>query len=216
MHKFVSRVEVDGDAESSREWDNLGTMACAHRRYSLGDAEERHSGPEEWAFKKAAKYSTTISRDIDDISKAWKILEKHWIVLPLYLYDHSGLKMSTSSFSCRWDSGQVGYIYVEKAKVLNDFGWTRLNKQRIKRVYDCFDGEVETYNKYLNGDVYNIRIDEVDGDGNVVEEGVENCGGFYGRDYAECEAKRMVEALTKDMQIKSKVMFGATQQLLVF
>jgi len=38
---------------------------------------------------------------------------------PLYLYDHSGLAMSTSSFSGRlphaeWDSGCVGFIFMEK------------------------------------------------------------------------------------------------------
>ena len=42
------------------------------------------------------------------------------------LYDHSGLAMSTESFSGRaphaeWDSGQVGWIYVSKEDALKEF-----------------------------------------------------------------------------------------------
>ena len=29
------------------------------------------------------------------------------VILPLYLYDHSGITMNTCGFSCPWDSGQV-------------------------------------------------------------------------------------------------------------
>ena len=34
-------------------------------------------------------------------------------ILPLYLYDHSGLTMSTNDFGDRWDSGCVGFIYMD-------------------------------------------------------------------------------------------------------
>ena len=37
-----------------------------------------------------------------------------YVILPLYLYDHSGITISTRPFSCPWDSGQVGWIYASK------------------------------------------------------------------------------------------------------
>lgn len=37
-----------------------------------------------------------------------------YVILPLYLYDHSGITISTGPFSCPWDSGQVGWIYAPK------------------------------------------------------------------------------------------------------
>lgn len=53
--------------------------------------------------------NTTLALD----SEIWTALEAAGlIVLPLHLYDHSGITMSTGGFSCPWDSGQVGYIYV--------------------------------------------------------------------------------------------------------
>jgi hypothetical protein len=49
--------------------------------------------------------------DYDDMSRAdlFKIIEeKGTIIKGLFLYDHSGITISTGRFSCPWDSGQVG------------------------------------------------------------------------------------------------------------
>ena len=74
---------------------NNGIMACSHGRYDLGE------------------------EDLDtDRFSSWQEIETHIresnnviALLPLYLYDHSGLSMSTSPFRSRWDSGKVGFIY---------------------------------------------------------------------------------------------------------
>lgn len=47
-------------------------------------------------------------------------------ILPLYLYDHSMLSISTGCFAGRahhaeWDSGQVGYIYIDKETATKNF-----------------------------------------------------------------------------------------------
>lgn len=43
-------------------------------------------------------------------------------ILPLYLYDHSGLAMSTNDFGDRWDSGCVGFIYMDKNTAMKELG----------------------------------------------------------------------------------------------
>jgi hypothetical protein len=86
---YTIEIYQDDCGESPREWDNLGEMICFHKRYDLGD---RHSYTVHQANELAGK--------------------REMIVVPLYLYDHSGITMSTSPFSCPWDSGQVGYIWV--------------------------------------------------------------------------------------------------------
>jgi hypothetical protein len=45
-----------------------------------------------------------------------KWVEDKVCIKDLYLYDHSGITISTSPFSCGWDSGQVGFIYLTRQK----------------------------------------------------------------------------------------------------
>ena len=47
-----------------------------------------------------------------------------YVILPLYLYDHSGITISTGPFSCPWDSGQVGWIKAPKDTFRNATGYS--------------------------------------------------------------------------------------------
>jgi hypothetical protein len=155
-------IKYDQDGESSRTWDNLGTMACFHNRYNLlGD-----------------KHSLSIE-EVKDIAEN----DKDYISLPLYLYDHSGITMNTTGFSCPWDSGQVGVIFVEKSKVRKEYGWKLITQKRKEKILDYLRGEVETYDQYLRGDVFGFEILNSEGE---VED---SCWGFFGEEYAIEEAK---------------------------
>src|SRR3990167_995153 len=94
IEKDWIRIELHQDElmESPRGWDNLGTMVCFHSRYRLGDSHNFES-----------------PKDFQE-----QITEEAHVILPLYLYDHSGLAINTTGFHCPWDSGQVGFIYVSK------------------------------------------------------------------------------------------------------
>ena len=52
------------------------------------------------------------------------IIESSVVILPLYLYDHGEITMSTGRFSCPWDSGQVGWIYCTKERFIAETGYT--------------------------------------------------------------------------------------------
>lgn len=148
----VVRIRIDESPESPREWSNLGTMVCWHRRYSLGD---RHAFADPGSFQ-------------------------HWlatnpaIVLPLYLYDHSGITMNTTGFSCPWDSGQVGYIYASLASVRQEYAKRRISRRMRRQVEDCLRQEVATYDHYLTGQVYGFIVEDTDG------ETIDSCWGFFG------------------------------------
>ena len=111
--KHRLRIFHDDTPESPREWDNLGTMVCGHRRYSLGDEEaentDLYSSWGEWL----ANEVFVPNGGPDNV-----------VYLPLYLYDHSGITISTSPFNCSWDSGQVGWIYCTKKRFLEETGYT--------------------------------------------------------------------------------------------
>jgi hypothetical protein len=103
------------------------------------------------------------------------------IWLPVYMYDHSGITINTTGFShCdsqRWDWGQLGFIYISKKKARKEYSWKVLNKARIEKLKGYLEGEIETYDDYLTGNVYRYTIELPDG----TED--DTCGGYYGSDH---------------------------------
>jgi hypothetical protein len=153
------RILPDESPESPREWDNLGSMACWHNRYTLGDEQPREEPRE---FRAALPEGT--------------------VVLPLYLMDHSGLAMSVGPFGCPWDSGQVGLIYCtpESREAMGT---------PPELVEQVLRGEVETYSQFLGGDVWGFVCEERKAPCECCErdsewEEVGSCWGFYGSDVA--------------------------------
>jgi hypothetical protein len=189
IENYLIEVIQDESPESPREWDNLGTMICFHPRYNLGDKHD---------------YRSRDYRFYDEQTEDIKKKENACVMLPLYLYDHSGITMSTSSFGCRFDSGQVGWIVVSKEKVRKEYNVKRINKELIEKVTKVLEGEVETYDQYLTGDVYGYRISKVTECelGHEHKEEVDSCWGFYGEDECMTEAEGIVEYYQKPKQLK--------------
>jgi len=165
---IIVKVLQDTDASSPREHDNVGVMACWHRRYNLGDVQPKQD-PEEWLKENAPKGS---------------------IVLPLYLMDHSGISMSTGSFGDPWDSGQVGYIVATPARIREFTQKKRITAKLRADVENWLKQEVKTYDDYLTGNVWGYTIESVKdceacgqktcGDDAIPVD--DSCWGFYGDD----------------------------------
>lgn len=171
------RIVQDSDAESPRKWDNLGTMVCGHRRYNLGD-EDGKSEALELIYKHLTDSQLeSMGFDAGHVPDIQQALEKtgQVIMLNLYLYDHSGITMSCNPFSCPWDSGQVGFIFVSKEKIRDEYGYKRINAARVASVTKHLRGEVEVYDQYLTGDVWGFEVKEDD-------DVKDSCWGFYGSD----------------------------------
>ena len=166
---LIARIVQDTDPESPRDWDNAGTMACWHPRYHLGDEQPTES-PSDWL--------AAFTRDNPGA-----------VILPLYLYDHSGLTIRCAPFSCPWDSGQVSYVYATRDTILKEWGGPnskRLTPRLRACAESCLRSEVSTYDEYLTGQVYGILIESPAGDN------LDSCFGGYGLDYTREEAARML------------------------
>ena len=166
------RLEQDTDAESPRDWDNLGTMVCWHRNYRLGD-EHSYGDPQE--FIESDEYRNAA------------------IVLPLGLYDHSGITMYIGSEPSPfdpggWDSGQVGFIYISREKIRSEYSVKRISKQLLARVEGYLRNEVKTYDDYLIGNVWGFMVEDEEGNH------VDSCWGFIGDvDHVFAEGKASAE-----------------------
>lgn len=141
-------------------WHNTAT-------YDPGLQSRRISGD--------AFYDVVHALGISDL-KALLDRVKGFVLLPLYLYDHGGITMSISPFSCPWDSGQVGWIYCTSDAIRKNFGC--LSEENVEKAEELLETEVKTYDHYLRGDCYGFRLYE---DG----EEADSCWGFLG-DLDDC------------------------------
>ena len=154
--------------------DMLGTIAYIHSRYELG--EEKISDPIEWLEEKLGLQSKGIYTN-ERLAELEERFFSEFIALPLYLYDHSGITMKTTPFSCSWDSGKVGYIYVSKEKIRKEYSWKVITKTRREKIEEYLRNEVKEFDYYLTGEVFRYKIEDENG------EEVDSCSGFYGQDW---------------------------------
>ncbi len=176
------KIYHDPDAESPREWSNFGTLICWHRRYRLGDSHQ--FGSPEAFLRDLAGVSEQSDLSLDELRDR---AERKAVLLPVFLYHHSGLAMNTIGFHCPWDSGQVGYVYVTLEAVRKEFGAKRVTKALREKAEDILRGEIVSYDTYLDGRAHGYVIEQ---DG----EEVDACWGFVGDYVTDClpEARRAV------------------------
>lgn len=180
MKKYELVIEHDNDPMNPRtDWDNITTMLCFHKRYDLGDKNPYKSSD----FNSWEEMKEQIEQD-------YKVL----FIKPLYLYDHSGITISTSPFGCQWDSGQVGWVIIDE-KQLNlmcgkDF-------ERSEEKLNCItDNEVKTYDEYLTGEVYQYKVYEIEtcDKGHEHKTLIENCGSYFSEEECENEGKSVLRS----------------------
>lgn len=155
---ILIKIVNDDDPQSPREWDNLGKILYTSHRYILGD-------------------------ECVDASQIREVTEREDVIwLPVYAYIHGGVTINTTGFSCPWDSGQCGIIYVEKDDVKKEYQWNRLTSKRVRHVEDVLRREIKDYDTYLTGNVLGFEL-------YVADECIDSCYGYYGLDHCKEEAE---------------------------
>jgi hypothetical protein len=171
----VLRIFYDEYAESPREWDNVTKMVCFHKRYNLGGKHD---------------YTQDNYNSWEELEKDIVDTENPLIIQPLYLYDHSGISISTGQgypYNCPWDAGQIGFVYITK----EGLDYIGLEVTGIEKLQKIIDDEVQTYDDYIRGDCYWYSVYEPhvysddDGDTMVAYEANDSCTGFYGSNHKQ-------------------------------
>jgi hypothetical protein len=176
---YVAEIINDEDCYNPRkDYSSLGTLIAFHSRYDLSDNDN-------WDKEELISYV-----EQDDV-----------LALPVYMYKHSGIALSTSAFSCKWDSGQIGYIFVSYEDIIKEYG--NLDIETATKVLEY---EIKEYSLYLNGECYGYIIYAKDKYDTLLldsQDHLESCFGFIGRDYVEEEAKYIL----KDLEQEEKQFF---------
>ena len=126
--------------ENPRDHDNNGLMICFNNDHDLGDKHDYRSKD----FKGWEELQAQIKTDHDIVA-----------ILPLFLFDHSGLTISTTCEQFKicdgaeWDWGQVGFIIATRE---NMKAGGHPDDVDVEKVLTWLREEVKTYNQYLRGE----------------------------------------------------------------
>jgi len=156
-------IDSEPEVESPREYDPLGIMVTFHRNVDFNDM-----------------VPPLNSSDFN----GWDEMKEHIInklgavvILPVYMLDHSGQSLSVKPFSCPFDSGQLGFIYTTREKMLTHRNFKHLTKKLKDEAEQELIGEIETLDQWIRGEAYGFVIDPIDD--NDEEGAIEEYGGGY-------------------------------------
>ena len=198
-HK-INIVQDKCPGNPCNEWEQMGVMWCDHPRYNLG-----HDKAMQTLINHCYQYDPVFmalcdSREVEkqDVIKSLRKLK--CVLIPLYLMDHGALSISTSAFSCPWDSGCVGLIVATPQKIRECYGIKNVTKRRRAQAVESLNSQVKEYDDYLTGNVYGFDI--VDESGDVID----SCCGFYGYDHKKSglleTAKAEIDHLDRQMVLE--------------
>lgn len=134
--KNVLKALVNGEFKDFRLGEeNMDGSFCVEAKIGFIPGKERWERMD-WAIKKDSleviEGEATFDLEMDILDNCWpdeilRACSKYGDVeiMPLYFYEHSGCSISTRSFVGRahhaqWDSGQVGYIYLDKETTIKN------------------------------------------------------------------------------------------------
>jgi|VirMetMinimDraft_7_1064189.scaffolds.fasta_scaffold33119_5 hypothetical protein len=165
------RLEHDSDAESPRGYQE-SVFFGFHNRVVSPDTPPRPRPPTARAIAE--------SRDN--------------ICLPVWMYDHGARvyqAAESNPFSCPWDSGLFGFIYISRADARKRYAISRITKGYLAKIKADLAQEVATYSQWANGEFYRWYIENGEGDC------IDSCGGYDCQDYALTEGKEALQELAQ-------------------
>lgn len=157
-NSYTAHLVMDYDPQNPYSDDTFSQVYHWHPRYDLGTRVEHLSQIE------MLQYLTESG-------------ERVMAIKPLYLYDHSGITVSTNPFSCSWDSGQVGWVVVTESNLLK-MGFMDTDMDKLDKI---MEDEVKHYDQYLRGEVYGYQV-------MLEDEVVDSCYGYYSLEDARMDA----------------------------
>ena len=157
------RIEHDQDPESPRTWSNLGFFLTKERGNNSPDGTENE-------LYKIMVDAEELAEDSEEHVKIIKGIARDKgievvAIYPINKYEHSGVSYSVGS-KRGFDYSNCGFYIITKESA-KEVGVEREDYLKV------IESELETYNKWANGEVYQFVLFDKNGE---VED---SCSGFY-------------------------------------
>ena len=125
-----------------------------HSNYYLGDDKD---------YSPKSYFSEQYIEEFDKIPKnegtaKTKLERERYLYVPVYGYDHSGLSMSIHPFADRFDSGQLGFVRVDKHEAIRCGDVKRFTVKAVKKVYEQVEDLLDKYMAFRDDNIYDVYI----------------------------------------------------------
>jgi len=193
--KYRVKVIYDDLSENPRDDSDcwVGTLLTWHRRYDWSDeCNDKVGAPFDTMLRLIQNKDTEFDPDdekwLDGQGNALRqevqrLMEKYYVVVPVFLYDHGGVSLSTMPFSCPWDSGQLGFIFADKDHRMLEHKVTEWTDDLQQKTVGLLESEISILDQYVQGEVYGLICEKLIGPDEQLDwEQQDSCFGFYGDD----------------------------------
>ena len=193
----IQIIEGDQDIPNPRlDWDHFSHFQMWHRNYQFGDDFKKEYDIFETVgrskYFKDEEFADEYPNPFDDEFKEILAKCKDIVVLPVYMYDHSGITINTTGFSCGWDSGQIGWIWATKEEICKEYGCKILTKKIREKVEEVLRNEIKILDCWIRDEIYGYVVTDPNDEGNS-----ESCWGFIGEmEYCLEEARQDADGMT--------------------
>ena len=211
------KIAQDTDATVPDEGDGYPVyLVHFHRQFKRCSDDLPFSGEEglrEWLepLDREDYHNYTAEEFAEEVAD-WEKEREEWVWFPVSAYIHSGISLSLGH-GTGWDTSNCGFVFIKKegwGSSMDEEGYSHSHTSDGEFVTvtwrELAEQHVNTWNQYLQGDVYGFMIDgplETHQDlcekcGHVQREyeereELESVWGFYGLEYCIEEAKGVVD-----------------------
>lgn len=172
---YTIEIVQDDDSESPWEWEDITNFVSFHR----GMDNQGNFDP--------SKFNTNNFNSPDLFEQA--LIEYGYITQRMYLYNHSGWAVSSTPFSCKWDSGLAGILFIDRQTAIKEWGNKICTNKVRQKATEYMVGHIETLNQYYQGEVYGYHIYHPAN----LDYSLESCSGYYDINDCIAEAKSVID-----------------------
>ena len=181
-------------ATNPRECDNLGTILIA-------PSKSHWIANRDSAVDTSIPFGNSPYEHWENLRREQLNLKKSDIAIayPITKYEHGSISLSLG-YKQGWDYGVVGFVYVTKETLREEYGVDRITKSIIERAKNCLQSELDMLTAWLNGDCYGWQIKEYaltdDGLDWKEVDVLDACWGYFDKEQALDDMQNMLKLLT--------------------
>ena len=100
----------------------------------------------------------SLDRNIANYARAYGVKKSDMLIWGVYSYEHGGITLSTTPFSCSFDGACAGFIYESKEALYAEYNVKRITKKIKEKIEKRIKSELNELEQWANGEVCELIL----------------------------------------------------------